>query len=491
MTDPAHSSTILDTLIVGAGISGLSLAHALQQEKTQTRPLEILVVESQGRVGGNITTASAEGFLWEEGPNSFAPTPELMKLTVEAGLKQELVLADRKLPRYVYWNGRLQAVPMSPPALIQSNLLSFPGKLRALVGALGFVGPAIGASLSQQQGEETVSQFFERHLGSEVTKRLVEPFVSGVYAGNAQQLSAAAAFGRVVKMAEVGGGLVPGAVLVRRQTRQTPTPKRPAKIEADLPQTRPGELGSFRQGLQALPEALAGKLAGRLKLNWHLMRLQPTDHQTYLAEFSTPEGHRQIEARTVVITTPAYVTSEVLHAFAPQASAALAKIDYPPVACVVVAYPASAMDSNLTGFGNLIPRGQGIRTLGTIWSSSLFPGRTPAGWRMLTNFIGGATDPEIADLDTEGIAQAVHQDLRKLLLRPDAPPPKVLTVNLWKRAIPQYTLGHQQRLEQIKRNLNAFPGLYLCSNYLDGVALGDCARRGFSLASEVRQYLLK
>ncbi|MFS8119975.1 MAG: protoporphyrinogen oxidase, partial [Microcoleus sp.] len=260
-------TNVVDTLIVGAGISGLSLAHALQKEAKTGSPLKILVAESQGRVGGNITTATADGFLWEEGPNSFSPTPELMKLAVDVGLKQKLIFADRKLPRYVYWQNKLQPVPMTPQAMVQSGLLSFPGKLRALFGALGFVAPAMGDRLSQQGGEETVSEFFRRHLGTEVMQRLVEPFVSGVYAGDPQQLSAAAAFGRVTKMADLGGGLVAGALLSAK--------KNPKKMPADpnVPKTKPGELGSFQGGLKALPEAIAAQLGDRLKLNWHLTRL--------------------------------------------------------------------------------------------------------------------------------------------------------------------------------------------------------------------------
>ena len=169
----------IDCLIVGAGISGLSLAHALQTQDPERSPLKIWVTEQQNRVGGNITTVSEGEFIWEEGPNSFSPTPELLKLIVEVGLKQELVLANSKLPRYVYWNRQLMAVPMSPPALLSTELLSSAGKLRALLGAIGFVRPAMGQPLSQQGGEETVAQFFERHRGTEVLKRLVEPFVSG------------------------------------------------------------------------------------------------------------------------------------------------------------------------------------------------------------------------------------------------------------------------------------------------------------------------
>ncbi|MDE5076819.1 MAG: protoporphyrinogen oxidase, partial [Trichodesmium sp. St2_bin6] len=145
---------ILDVLVVGAGISGLSLAHKLTKLDNDS-PLNILVAESQNRVGGNITTVSKGEFLWEEGPNSFSPTPELLKLAIDVGLKEDLIFADRKLPRYVYWNGQLLPVPMSPMAMLQSKLLSNAGKIRALVGALGFVTPIVGIHISQQGGEET------------------------------------------------------------------------------------------------------------------------------------------------------------------------------------------------------------------------------------------------------------------------------------------------------------------------------------------------
>ncbi len=472
------TNQVLDTLIIGAGISGLSLAFNLQTNQRQ-----ILVAESQGRIGGNITTNKAEGFIWEEGPNSFAPTPALLKLLVDVGLKSELVLADHRLPRYVYWRGELHSVPMTPPAAITSRLLSNLGKLRALVGALGFVPPAIGSHLSQQAGEETIAQFFHRHLGAEVAQRLVAPFVSGVYAGDVNQLSAVSSFRRVVEMAEIGGGLVPGAILQRQKTgKSRPQP------DPNLPKTRPGELGSFKDGLEALPKAIALKLGEAVKLNWSLVQLRPTDHQTYIAEFDTPTGRQQVEARTVALTTPAYTTAALLQPLNAQASQALAAIPYPPVACVVLAYPESAISKPRKGFGNLIPRNQGIRTLGTIWSSILFPGRTPPGWQVFSNFIGGATDLEIATLNSNQIVQTVHQDLRRTLQIQDVSP-KVLAVHLWEKAIPQYTLGHQQRLEQIEAGMKQLPGIYLCSNYIDGVSLGDCVRRAQENATNISQYL--
>jgi oxygen-dependent protoporphyrinogen oxidase len=478
------SPLFVDTLIVGGGISGLSVAHALTN---RDRPVDnILLAESQPRVGGNITSTSSDGFLYEEGPNSFSPTPELLKLAVDVGLKDELVLADRRLPRYIYWQGRLIALPSSPPSAVTSPILSPVGKLRALLGALGFVPPQVTSE------SETVSQFIRRHLGEEVLQKLVEPFTSGVYAGNPDCLEAGSAFARIARLEKVGGSLVAGAILSRRQAPA----KKKETVDPNLPKTERGQLGSFQRGLQSLPEAIAAKLGSRVQVNWQAKSISTSQNENYLVDFATPEGVKQVQARSLVLATPAYVTAELLKSYPHPTSEqlrgmeALENIPYPPVACVVLGYPKNAFKQPLHGFGNLIPRGQGIRTLGTIWSSSLFSGKAPEGWELLINFIGGATDPEIATLDKEEIAQIVHRDLRQTLLREDKDP-KVLTVRLWKRAIPQYNVGHAQRLATIEQGVRSLPGLFVCSNYSDGVAMGDCARRGYELAPRVADYLQK
>jgi len=441
----------------------------------------VLVAEARDRVGGNIVTAQADGFLWEEGPNSFSPTPELLRLAVDVGLKDKFVFANRQLPRYVYWNGRLQPVPMQPTAAIATSLLSPLGKLRAAAGALGFVAPPMAA-------DETVAAFFTRHLGAEVAERLVAPFVSGVYAGDVRQLSARSAFRRVVQLADVGGGLVAGAILSRRAVRATAASEPPPPNDPDLPQTKRGELGSFVGGLQMLPEAIASELGESVRLRWAMRSLQPTE-TGYRAEFETPSGVETVEARTVVLAAPADACARLLGDLAPDASRALDEIPYPTVACVVLAYPDAAFAGPLRGFGNLIPRGQGIRTLGTIWTSTLFENRAPEGWRILTNFIGGATDPALAELSADEIVAAVRRDLATVLLARDDIDPKVLAVNIWRRAIPQYTLNHDDRLTRIRADLERLPGLHLCSNFTDGVALGDCVRRGRATAEAIAEEL--
>ncbi|MGL6283767.1 MAG: protoporphyrinogen oxidase, partial [Microcoleaceae cyanobacterium] len=345
----------IDTLIVGAGISGLSVAHALQ--KSTKSPLKVLVAEAQDRVGGNITTNKQGEFLWEEGPNSFAPAPEILQLIVDVGLKSELVFADHKLPRYVYWQGKLMPVPMNPKAMISSRLLSEAGKLRALLGAIGFVPPVMANDVTNQNGEETVAQFFQRHLGKEVLQRLVEPFVSGVFAGNTQVLSANSAFAKVGKMADVGGGLLAGAILSRRRQ---PKPV----INPDIPKTKPGQLCSFRDGLESLPRAIAHKLGDQVQLNWRLEKLTQTAEKTYIAEFNTADGKQIVEAKTVVLTTPSYVNAQWFTELSPTMAEVFPQFNYPPVTCVVLAYPDSAFKVKLDGFGNLIPRSQGVQTLG-------------------------------------------------------------------------------------------------------------------------------
>ncbi|HEY9689434.1 MAG TPA: protoporphyrinogen oxidase [Coleofasciculaceae cyanobacterium] len=480
--DRSHS---VDVLVVGAGLTGLSTAHRLVHHP-QGNGRSTLVVEAQPRVGGNIVTRSADGFLWEEGPNSFAPAPELLKLAVEVGLKDELVFADGKLPRFVYWDGRLQAIPMTPGAFWNSTLLSDRGKARLLLGAAGFVPPIIGAAVSARGGEETVREFFTRHLGSEAMERLVDPFISGVYAGDPNALSASAAFRKMAAMQAAGGGLAAGAVrtlLARRQANKNAPP-----IDPNLPKPKSGELGSFRTGLEALPQAVARGLGDRVKLGWRVESIARSSSGSYQVELTTPDGPQSITARSIVLATPAPVTAHLLQPLAPSATTALNAMPYPAVACVILAYPESAFAQPLRGFGNLIPRSLGIQTLGTIWASSLFAGRAPQGWAHLINFIGGAQNPTLIDKSEDEIAQIVHADVRRILLKQDVAP-KVLSVKLWRRAIPQYTIGHASRLATLHQALEPLPGLFACSNYEGGVALGDCVRHGWEQADTIEQYL--
>jgi oxygen-dependent protoporphyrinogen oxidase len=475
-TQPSEANQPLDVLVVGAGISGLTIAHELAIAKKY----RVMVAEAQNRLGGAITSAkNDEGYQWEEGPNSFQPAPELLRLAVQVGLKDELVLADGKLPRFVFLNGKLNALPMSPPTAIASKILTWGGKIRLALGAIGFARPAMA-------GEESVEQFFSRLLGKQAVERLVAPFISGVYAGDPKRLSAKAAFSKIFRLENSYKGLLAGAILSAKE-------RKAQKLnDPSIPKTKSGELGSFRQGIKMLPEAIATKLRDQgtaVKQQWTLRSLEKQGG-IYVSKFDTPTGEEIVTSRSVVLSTPAYVTAKLLQDYLPAASQALNEIFYPTVACVVLAYPKREFAYDMKGFGNLIPRTQGVRTLGTIWSSSLFAGRAPEGWQLLLNFIGGTLDPALAKLSESEIIAAVHQDLKKTILRPDTKAePKAIAVHVWDKAIPQYEIGHLERLAIVESELKKSSGLYVSANFIGGVALGDCIKRSLQESIKIDEFL--
>lgn len=479
-------SKTVDCLVIGAGISGLAVAWRLHQ---QAPDRSVAVIETSDRVGGNITTQTNDDFLWEEGPTSFAPNPALLELIAELNLNDQICRGDRYLPRYIYWQQKLHPLePTRPLSLITSGLLSPWGKLRAGLGAVGFVPPRLTT------GDESVTDFFQRHLGQEVLERLVAPFVSGVYAGDPAQLSAAAAFRRIVQLEGLGGGLVPGALRLRKTRKSHPSPQaNPRLTKLSLAKMRPGELGSFQGGLKTLPTAIASHLGDLIHLGVRATAITPLEaggfnvtlEDSHQDSEPQSEGSHHIHAHRVVLAIPANGVAALLRPHAPLLSDALNTIPYPGVACVVFAYPDVAILPRRPGFGHLIPRNQGIRTLGTIWSSCLFPGRTPPGWQMFTSFIGGATDPHLIHESTEAIADIVKHDLHKVLGL-DISQGRLLSVKRWSRAIPQYTLGYDQQLQAIQTGLKQMPGLFLCSNYIGGVALGDRVQQGNAIAVQVQ-----
>jgi oxygen-dependent protoporphyrinogen oxidase len=352
---------------------------------------------------------------------------------------------------------------MSPPSSIASNILTWGGKIRLAIGALGFARPAMA-------GEESVDQFFSRLLGKQAVERLVAPFISGVYAGDPKQLSASAAFSKIFRLENNYNGLLAGAILSAKER------KAQKLADPNLPKVKTGELGSFREGIKMLPEAVATKLREKgavVKQQWTLRSLEKQG-KVYISKFDTPTGEETVTSRSVVLSTPAYITSKLLQDYLPAASQALNEIFYPTVACVVLAYPKSEFAYDMKGFGNLIPRTQGVRTLGTIWSSSLFAGRAPEGWQLLLNFIGGTLDPALAKLSESEIIAAVHQDLKKTILRPNTKvEPKAIAVHVWDKAIPQYEIGHLERIATVEAELQKSQGLYVSANFIGGVALGD------------------
>ncbi|HEY1252214.1 MAG TPA: protoporphyrinogen oxidase, partial [Thermoanaerobaculia bacterium] len=405
------------TVVVGAGLSGLAAGLASARRGDET-----VVLEASDRPGGVVRSERSGGYLLELGPNTVRPTPEIFALVRELGLEGEALYADARLPRYVDFRGALHAVPTSPPGLLATRLLTAGGKLRLLAE------PLVPARRGGDS-EESVRDFVARRLGPQVAERLVEPFVGGVFAGSAARLSAADAFPILAEWERKHGSLLAGALAARGARKSAPAAVPPP----------PRGLLSFRDGLETLPRALAARLGGSLRLRTPVASIAPRDGRWVVAAAGAG-----LECDRVILAAPAERTRALVADFAPQAARALSEMPQPALAVLHLAWENGALRRPLEGFGHLVAPSGERRILGAVWSSSLFPGRAPAGRVLLTVFVGGARDPGAAALlDAELVTLAARDLVAEGLV---AGPPEPVRITRWERAIPQYERGHARRL---------------------------------------------
>jgi oxygen-dependent protoporphyrinogen oxidase len=385
----------------------------------------------------------------------------------ELGITGERVYANPVARnRYILRNGRLIALPLSPFAFFSTPLFSARAKLRLLREPF--------LSRGAPDAEETVAAFVRRRLGGEFLDYAINPFVAGVYAGDPEKLSVSAAFPRLHELEQKYGSLIRGQVFGARE--------RARKMEQSK---QAAAMLSFKRGMQTLPDAIATRLV-RVELNAEAVAVTPGS-AGFTVTVRGANGPRDFQAHAVLLATPAAAAAKLVAPFAPQAAEALAAIPYPPVAVAICAYPRSAITHALDGFGFLVPQRERRQILGAIFSSTLFGERAPPEIALLTTFIGGMRQPDLAQLDQDEIANIAQVELAALLGAP--PHAKFVRVNRWPRAIPQYTLGHLERIAQIERAEHNFPGLFFCANYRGGIALGDCIKSADRIADATATFL--
>ncbi len=457
MPDSTHA------LVIGGGISGLVCAWRLQQLGVHTT-----LLEAESRSGGLVGTVEQDGFLFESGPQSFLGTEALLQLIRDVGIESELCQANPRAPRFILRHGKLCKIPMSP-ALLTSSLLGARSRWKIVSEPFRRTRPP--------SREESVSEFVRRKFGNEILEYLVAPFISGVYAGDPEKLSLRAVFPSLEEWEREYGSVFRGAIR-----------SRPAKPEGA--RKGPPPLCSFQRGVETLTRTLAAKLGDNLSLKTRANALsaQPGgERRIYQVSVVRNNRDEKLQASAVVLATPAHVASRLAAPLSQALGSMLSGIVYAAVGVVAAGYYARQTGQSIDGFGFLIPRAEKVRTLGTVWNSSLFPGRAGDGRVALTSFIGGATDPEAVNEPADVIAAIVERENAKIL-EISGPP---ITTSVWKhpKALPQYNLGHGHIVEAIREAERAIPGLFFSGNYLHGPSLGKCVEQALETAETVHAYL--
>ncbi|OGI49342.1 MAG: protoporphyrinogen oxidase [Candidatus Muproteobacteria bacterium RIFCSPHIGHO2_12_FULL_60_33] len=443
-------STQTDVLIVGGGVSGLSIAWWLAQAG-----LPVEVWEADARPGGKIESHRQDGYLTERAASLLMNfRPEVTEMVREAGLEEEKIgrSAIAESRRYLWHAGRLQTLPMQLGSMIVSPIWSWRGKLRLL--AEPFL-PAGGHE------DESVSEFIRRRLGREMLDKAMEPFIAGTLAADPDLTSASAALPRLTALERRYGSLTAGILAHRLLRRRT-------ACRADT--------FSFHDGMETLIKTLAATPGVCLHTRHRLLAIE-RGRDGWEAVAATPLGERRIRAKELVLATPAGVSAALVQPLDVELAQLLNGIRYAPIKVVHLGFDRAAVGHALDGTGFLVPRNEGLPLTGNLWMSSLFANRAPAGKVLLTAYLGGARTPGVADwTDTRVVDETLGVLRRVLGIRGE---PELVRLDHHAEALPLYHGAYQARIRAIGERLEQTPGLHLEANYRGGVSVRDriyCAR---------------
>jgi len=437
----------VDSAVIGGGVTGLCTAWELRKHLP---PDSVVILEATDRPGGTALTDRFDGWTVDHGPNGFLDRePLTLRWINELGLQDRLLPASRSAARrFLYRNGALREL-LPPPRFLFSPVLSVQGRFRLCMEPL--IPPRHDIVLP-----ETVHAFATRRIGREAARKLVGAMVLGVYGGDAEQLEMISCFPRLVEMEQQYGSLFK-ALKVRRRENPGASPMGPG-----------GWLTSFRGGIETLAETAGRHMNSILRLNDPVTVITPENGGFTV---HTAAG-LAVRVRRIFLACPTWQAARLIAPIHDTAGRALSDIPYAPIAVIALGYSKSSVGHPLDGFGFLVPRGEGLRVLGCLWTSSIFPDQAPGDHVLLRVMMGGAVDPHALDLSDNELFNTVLSELTPLL-RLESPP---LWVRFYRypRGIPQYTLGHAVRLESLSEVERVYPGLYFCGNAYRGVGLNDC-----------------
>ncbi len=453
--------------IIGGGVSGLSAAYYLEQQAPAEA--EIALFEQSPRLGGVIRSEREGDFCFEHGPDSFLSQKTIaLELVEQLGLTGRLVNSNVR-DVYVVRGGRLVPFPAGFQFFVPSRWLPL-----AVTPLLGWRAKlAVLRELFRQHTPEaqtsdlSVADFVRSRLGAEIYEYLAEPLLSGIYGGDAEQLSTAAVLPQFLALEQKHGNVVRGVLRAARNQAG----RRPGRFSMFV---------SFQHGMQELTDGLA---AG-------LRRTEVRPRQA--VEEIVPESNRyRVQGErfdAVVVATPAHAAARLLRPVAPEAAALLADIPYTSAITVSLLYRAEHLPVSAGGFGFVAPRIENRRVLACSWLSAKFEGRAPLGYTYVRGFLGGARRPELVDASDEELAGMVLQELKDLM--GVAHPPAAVKVARWPLSMAQPVVGHPQRIAALRERLATHPGLALAGNYLEGIGIPDCIRSAQKAVEKIAPGLL-
>jgi len=435
--------------IIGGGISGLTTAFYIKKGNPEA---QITLFEKEDKLGGKMMTKKIDGFLFEEGSNGFLSNkPDTLNLVKESGAEDLLLSSsDDARVRFIYKDA-LHVLPESPGAFLKTPLLTLFGKLR--------VAAEILVPAKEDDSDETLQSFGYRRVGKEMTNAFLDPMVAGVFASAPDKISVNSAFPAVVKLEKEYGGLFKGML-------------RKKKKEAGPG----GILMSFKGGVGAFVDSLANSLNIEIKTDMSVKYIEKIDTK-YLLHVENFEE----EFDKVILSTPAYESAKILNKIEPEFSVLLHDIEYSPISVVGLGY--SELNHDLKGFGLLTTSSSKKEILGVLWDSSIFADRAPADKKSLRVMIGGQRNPDLALKSDEELKQIAIQGVKETMGVEELP--DITYVKRWERGIPNYRLGHLERMNKLFKKLKKHDGLYLSSNAYFGVGLNDCVKNSKEVAKEV------
>jgi oxygen-dependent protoporphyrinogen oxidase len=444
-----------EAIIVGGGISGLSLAYFLLKRNPE---LDLKLIEAEKRAGGKIITEKVSGFLCEGGVNGFLSNkPSTIKLAQELNI-EPVKGSESAKKRYILIDGKLTEVPSNPLKFFLSSLLSFSGKIR-MIGEY-FIPPL------KEEKDESVEEFVSRRVGREFYEKLIDPMSTGIYAGDSSRMSMKSCFPKVYFLEKKYGGLIKGLLALKKERKD---------VKAQ-PET---VLMSFKGGMLELINSLESKLEGKIikgkKVTGCIYENGP--YRVFL------ESGETIATKKIIFACPAHETAQILKDFDKELSDILNSIPYPPLSVVALGFKRQQIGFGTDLYGFLVPYREKRKILGTLFDSSIFPNRAPEGYVLLRSMIGGRRTPELALLPDEKLIDLALSELREIIKIKGEP--KFIKIFRWERAIPQYEVGHEEKLKRINQILEKYPGLYLTGNAYRGVSVNDCIENSLKLSDKI------